>query len=136
MVRRKVLEEIGGWGEWCITEDAELGLRIFEAGYEAMYLSYSYGHGLMPDKFIDYKKQRFRWAYGAMQILHRHSAELFGRKPTRLSYGQRDHFLAGWLPWVADGFNLIFNLPAIASSLAMIVEPGQIDAPLVVFSVL
>src|SRR5690606_28384308 len=36
MVRRKVLEEIGGWGEWCITEDAELGLRIFEAGYEAM----------------------------------------------------------------------------------------------------
>jgi len=45
MVRRKVLDEIGGWGEWCITEDAELGLRIFEAGYEAMYLSYSYGRG-------------------------------------------------------------------------------------------
>jgi len=136
LVRRSVLEEVGGWGEWCITEDAELGLRIFEAGYEAMYLSYSYGRGLMPDTFIDYKKQRFRWAYGAMQILRRHTAELFSTKSSALTNGQRYHFLAGWLPWIADGFNLIFNLSAIAWSIAMIVSPTQIDAPLVMFSVL
>lgn len=136
LVRRSVLEEVGGWGEWCITEDAELGLRIFEAGYEAMYLSYSYGRGLMPDTFIDYKKQRFRWAYGAMQILRRHTAELFRTKSSALTNGQRYHFLAGWLPWIADGFNLVFNLAAIAWSIAMIVSPTQIDAPLVMFSVL
>ncbi len=136
LVRRSVLEEVGGWGEWCITEDAELGLRIFEAGYEAMYLAYSYGRGLMPDTFIDYKKQRFRWAYGAMQILRRHTAELFSTKSSALTNGQRYHFLAGWLPWIADGFNLIFNLAAIAWSIAMIVSPTQIDAPLVMFSVL
>lgn len=136
LVRRKVLEEVGGWGEWCITEDAELGLRIFEAGYEAMYLSYSYGRGLMPDTFVDYKKQRFRWAYGAMQILRRHTAQLFRASPSALTNGQRYHFLAGWLPWIADGFNLVFNLAAIAWSLAMIVAPTQIDAPLVMFSVL
>ncbi|MES3008310.1 MAG: glycosyltransferase [Pseudomonadota bacterium] len=136
LVRRAVLDELGGWGEWCITEDAELGLRIFEAGYEAMYLSYSYGRGLMPDTFIDYKKQRFRWAYGAMQILRRHTAELFSTQKSALTMGQRYHFLAGWLPWVADGFNLIFNMAAIAWSIAMIVSPTQIDAPLVMFSVL
>ena len=60
--------------EWCITEDAELGLRIFEQGYEATYFPNSYGQGLMPDTFMDYKKQRFRWAYGAMQIMRRHAA--------------------------------------------------------------
>lgn len=136
LVRRSALVEVGGWGEWCITEDAELGLRIFEAGYEALYLSYSYGRGLMPDTFIDYKKQRFRWAYGAMQILRRHTAELFSTKSSALTNGQRYHFLAGWLPWIADGFNLIFNLAAIAWSVAMIVSPTQIDAPLVMFSVL
>jgi exo-beta-1,3-glucanase (GH17 family)/cellulose synthase/poly-beta-1,6-N-acetylglucosamine synthase-like glycosyltransferase len=136
LVRRTALEEVGGWGEWCITEDAELGLRIFEAGYEAMYLSYSYGRGLMPDTFIDYKKQRFRWAYGAMQILRRHTRDLFSNRDSRLTNGQRYHFLAGWLPWVADGFNLIFNLAAIAWSVAMILSPTQIDAPLMMFSVL
>jgi exo-beta-1,3-glucanase (GH17 family)/cellulose synthase/poly-beta-1,6-N-acetylglucosamine synthase-like glycosyltransferase len=136
LVRRSVLEEVGGWGEWCITEDAELGLRIFEAGYEAMYLSYSYGRGLMPDTFIDYKKQRFRWAYGAMQILRRHTRDLFSARGSRLTNGQRYHFLAGWLPWVADGFNLVFNFAAIAWTIAMIMSPTQIDAPLVMFSVL
>lgn len=136
LVRRAALEEVGGWGEWCITEDAELGLRIFEAGYEAMYLSYSYGRGLMPDTFIDYKKQRFRWAYGAMQIMRRHTKDLFGAKGSRLTNGQRYHFLAGWLPWVADGFNLVFNFAAIAWTIAMIMSPTQIDAPLVMFSVL
>jgi exo-beta-1,3-glucanase (GH17 family)/cellulose synthase/poly-beta-1,6-N-acetylglucosamine synthase-like glycosyltransferase len=136
LVRRDVLEQVGGWGEWCITEDAELGLRIFEAGYEAHYLSYSYGRGLMPDTFIDYKKQRFRWAYGAMQILRRHTRELFGRKASDLSHGQRYHFLAGWLPWIADGFNLVFNLAAVAWSVAMLLSPTQVDPPLVMFSVL
>jgi Glycosyltransferases, probably involved in cell wall biogenesis len=45
MVRRKVLDEVGGWAEWCITEDAELGLRIFEKGYAACYVPYSFGQG-------------------------------------------------------------------------------------------
>jgi len=64
MVRRDLLERLGGWAEWCITEDAELGLRVFESGYEATYIPDSYGRGLMPDTFIDFKKQRYRWAYG------------------------------------------------------------------------
>ena len=29
MTRRSVLEELG-WADWCICEDAELGLRVFE----------------------------------------------------------------------------------------------------------
>ena len=41
IVRRQVLEEVGGWAEWCITEDAELGLRIFERGYEASYVPHT-----------------------------------------------------------------------------------------------
>jgi exo-beta-1,3-glucanase (GH17 family)/cellulose synthase/poly-beta-1,6-N-acetylglucosamine synthase-like glycosyltransferase len=136
MVRRRLLDQLGGWAEWNITEDAELGLRVFEHGYEATYIPHSYGRGLMPDTFIDFKKQRFRWAYGAMQILRAHAGELFGRKPSKLTAGQRYHFLAGWLPWVADGFNLIFNFFAILWTLAMLYAPREFDAPLAVFSVL
>lgn len=136
MVRRKILEEVGGWAEWCITEDAELGLRIFEAGYEAHYIPRSYGRGVMPDTFIDYKKQRFRWAYGAIQILRHHTRGLFGSKGNRLTLGQRYHFIAGWLPWMADGFNLLFNVAALVWSLAMILAPKNVDPPMVIFSLL
>ncbi len=136
MVRKQVLQQIGGWAEWCITEDAELGLRIFEQGYEAHYIPHSYGRGVMPDTFIDYKKQRFRWAYGAVQILKHHARGLFSLRDSRLSPGQRYHFIAGWLPWLADGFNLIFNLAALGWSLAMIWAPQQIDPPMLLFSLL
>ncbi|HXH71324.1 MAG TPA: glycosyltransferase [Mariprofundaceae bacterium] len=136
MVRKSVLEAVGGWSEWCITEDAELGLRIFAAGHEAAYIARSYGRGVMPDTFADYKKQRFRWAYGAVQIMRRHAAELLGRKPSGLTMGQRYHFVAGWLPWIADGANLLFTLAAVAWSLGMIYFPKEVDAPLLELSVL
>ncbi len=136
MVRRQILEEIGGWGEWCITEDAELGLRVFERGYEATYLPHSYGKGLMPDTFIDFKKQRYRWAYGAVQILKRHLGELLKIRPSHLSVGQCYHFIAGWLPWFADGFNLLFNLAAIGWSAGMIIWPSNFGAPLPIFAIL
>jgi hypothetical protein len=134
MVRAEQLKRCR-WAEWCITEDAELGLRIFEAGFDATYVPVSYGRGLMPDTFIDFKKQRFRWAYGAMQILKAHARALF-LEGGPLSAGQRYHFVAGWLPWVADGCNLLFNLAALGWSAAMVWAPGKVDPPLVMYSVL
>jgi exo-beta-1,3-glucanase (GH17 family)/cellulose synthase/poly-beta-1,6-N-acetylglucosamine synthase-like glycosyltransferase len=136
LVRRTALESAGGWSEWCITEDAELGLRLFEQGWTATYLPRSYGRGLMPDTFNDFRKQRFRWAYGAMQILRRHAGVLFRWNDRSLTSGQRYHFLAGWLPWVADGVNLLFNLAALGWSIGMIMAPSVIDPPLLIFSVL
>jgi hypothetical protein len=44
--------------------------------------------------------------------------------------------MAGWLPWIADGVNLLFNLAALGWSLAMILEPLRIDPPLIIFSIL
>jgi exo-beta-1,3-glucanase (GH17 family)/cellulose synthase/poly-beta-1,6-N-acetylglucosamine synthase-like glycosyltransferase len=143
IVRRSVLEKLGGWAEWCITEDAELGLRIFESGYEATYLPTSYGRGVMPDTFIDFKKQRFRWAYGAMQILRRHASSLLANKGNSLKPGQRYHFIAGWLPWIADGFNLLFTFGALVWSLLMWISTLKtpwfefsVEPPLLTFSIL
>jgi Exo-beta-1,3-glucanase len=133
LVRRKVLQEVGGWGETTITEDAELGLKIFEHGYQATYESTSYGRGVMPDTFMDYKKQRYRWAYGAMQIMREHAGALFLNQ-THLNLGQRYHFIAGWLPWIADGFNFIFTLLAIIWSLLMISNPVHFNAPNIMIS--
>ena len=134
MTRRSVLEELG-WADWCICEDAELGLRVFEKGYSAAYSHNSYGKGLMPDTFIDFKKQRFRWAYGAIQIIKRHTSSLILGKDTELTRGQRYHFLAGWLPWIADGMNIFFTIGALLWSAAMIIVPTRVDPPLLIFAI-
>jgi cellulose synthase/poly-beta-1,6-N-acetylglucosamine synthase-like glycosyltransferase len=129
MIRREPLEAVGGWSEWCITEDAELGLRLFEAGHKALYLPATYGRGLIPDTFADFQKQRFRWAYGAVRILLAHRRELLGLRRSKLSSGQRWHFLSGWLPWFADGFNLLFNFAALAWTVAMVLYPERVTPP-------
>ncbi len=133
MVRKSVLEEIGGWAEWCITEDAELGLRVFERGYEALYINKSYGRGVLPDRFTDYCTQRFRWAYGAIQIMRRHFRSLVGLEPSALTAGQRYHFLGGWFPWLADGVNLLWTLLALVWSVGIIVSSHYFGPPPSVF---
>lgn len=136
LIRKSVLNQIDGWAEWCITEDAELGFRIFEKGYEAVYTSRSYGKGLMPDTFTDYKLQRFRWAYGAIQILKHHWTSLTGKEKSSLTNGQRYHFIAGWLPWIADSVNLFFSVAAIIWSVGMMLFPRYVDPPLIIFALL
>ena len=134
MIRADVLREVGGWGEWTVTEDAELGLRILEHGYEAVYTPASHGRGLTPDRFRDYRSQRFRWAIGAMQILRRHGRALLGLEPSALTRGQRFHFLTGWAGWIGDGLNVAFNLIAIGWSVLMLLAPGDFLPPVAVFT--
>jgi cellulose synthase/poly-beta-1,6-N-acetylglucosamine synthase-like glycosyltransferase len=131
-----VLVEVGGWSEWCITEDAELGLRIFEKGYDATYVPHSFGQGLIPDTFVDFSKQRFRWAYGAVIIVRQHMMKLLGLEPSRLTRGQRYHFWSGWLPWFADGINLIFNVMAIFWSVGMVLFANYVYPPDILFAIL
>ena len=130
LVRRSALEALGGWARWCICEDAELGLRLMEAGWESAYVNHSYGRGLMPDTYTAYQKQRFRWAYGAIQILKRHWRELVGLRASRLSWAQRYHFVAGWLPWFADALNTAVTVLALVWTAGLVALPKLFEFPL------
>jgi exo-beta-1,3-glucanase (GH17 family)/cellulose synthase/poly-beta-1,6-N-acetylglucosamine synthase-like glycosyltransferase len=134
LIRGDVLREVGGWAEWTVTEDAELGLRILAHGHEAVYTTESLGRGLTPDRFRDYRSQRFRWALGAVQILRHHGAKLLGFERSRLTLGQRFHFLTGWTAWLGDGLNLLFNVIAVAWSGLMAVAPLEFHAPVASFT--
>ena len=81
-----------------LTADGKPSARVTgavgEAGYTALYTSESMGRGLMPDTYAAFKGQRYRWVYGAMQILKRHSGAIFGGKaklicPPAIAYGER-----------------------------------------------
>ncbi len=72
LIRRHALEQAGGWDEWCITEDAELSLRILRNGWSGLHVDQSFGKGIMPLTFEGLKGQRFRWCFGGIQILRRH----------------------------------------------------------------
>ena len=133
LVRRTALDAVDGWAEWTICEDAELGLRLFRGGWEAVYSAQSYGRGVMPDDYAAFRKQRFRWAYGAMQICRGHWRALLSPGRSDLSLGQRWHFVTGWLPWVGDALGLLFlGLGLVWSGLLML-APDRFEFPIVLF---
>ena len=133
MVRRSALEGTGGWSEWTICEDAELGLRLMHAGYQLVYVDELMGKGLTPADFKAYKSQRYRWAFGAMQILKGRWHWLSRKGP--LSAGQRFHFLTGWFSWFADALHLAFTLMALAWTAGMIALPQYFSLPMKLFLV-
>ena len=135
LVRRSALQETGSWSEWTITEDAELGLRLFRAGWEAVYSPRSFGRGVMPDDFAAFRKQRFRWAYGAMQIVRGHAGALLNPLDRTLTAGQRWAFVTGWLPWVGDALGLAFLIMGLAWSVGLIAAPMRFEFPIVLFMV-
>jgi len=131
MVRRSALEGTGGWSEWTICEDAELGLRLMHAGYELVYVDELMGKGLTPADFKAYKSQRYRWAFGAMQILKGRWNWMTKKGP--LSSGQRFHFLTGWFSWFADALHLIFTMMAIFWTAGMVAFPTLFNLPMQLF---
>jgi cellulose synthase/poly-beta-1,6-N-acetylglucosamine synthase-like glycosyltransferase/exo-beta-1,3-glucanase (GH17 family) len=133
LIRKNALVDTGKWAEWTITEDAELGLRLLEHGYESVYLDHRFGHGLTPDDFTSYKKQRYRWAYGACQILKGHWRALNPFRKTGLTAGQKYHFITGWLPWFADAFYLLFTILSVFWTIGLVFAPRTFDFPLSIF---
>jgi glycosyltransferase involved in cell wall biosynthesis len=137
LMRRDAMKELNDWATWCICEDSELGLRLMKAGYRTVYVNQVLGQGIVPDDFAAYKKQRSRWAYGAIQILRRHWDAVFSlgkhEEGKTLTPAQRYHFIAGWLPWVGDSLHLLFTLLMLVGTALMIAFPRYFMMPAAAF---
>jgi len=133
MIRKSALLEVGNWAEWCICEDSELGLRLYEAGYDSVYVKDSFGRGLMPDTMSGYMTQRFRWVYGAMQIIKGHWRSFIPTKASPLTSAQRYYFVAGWLPWFSDALALLFTSASLILTAIIMTDPIHSELPANVF---
>jgi cellulose synthase/poly-beta-1,6-N-acetylglucosamine synthase-like glycosyltransferase len=113
LIRKSALLEVGGWAEWCLTEDSELGLRLLSHGYQGLYVKMTYGRGLLPFSYSHYKRQRWRWvAGGAQQIIYHFYKSNISRS---LSLIQSLHHLQSWIPWIRDSI-IVISLPLLGLS--------------------
>jgi len=70
-VRRELLEQLGGWDEYCLTEDADLGIRLSlaHARIRIIYDDEYVTREETPHTIAQFIKQRTRWNQGFIQIL-------------------------------------------------------------------
>ena len=99
LIRRTAIAGAGSWSSRTIVEDTDLGLTLLEQGWQVHYTNRRYGHGLLPDSFEAFKKQRDRWAYGGFQILRNHWRQLLP-SATGLTRDQKRQYAFGWLNWL------------------------------------
>ena len=70
-VRRDLLEQLGGWDEYCLTEDADLGIRLSlaHARMRIIYDDEYVTREETPHTIAQFIRQRTRWNQGFLQIL-------------------------------------------------------------------
>ena len=138
LIRRVALEQLGGWDEWCITEDAELSLRLLRAGWHGLHMDQTWGRGIMPLTFEGLKGQRYRWCFGGIQILRMHWRSLIPGRKTRenhLTEAQRWSYLAGGIQWYGDLLGLVFLVFLLAGALNLATGGGELFRKLTPFLV-
>jgi cellulose synthase/poly-beta-1,6-N-acetylglucosamine synthase-like glycosyltransferase len=138
LIRRQALTDLGGWDEWCITEDAELSLRLLHAGWSGLHVDQSWGHGVMPLTFEALKSQRYRWCFGGIQILRMHFRWLLpggARSGNRMSLAQRWAYLSGGVQWYGDLLGLLFFLFLLAGAVNISTGGEQLFRKLTAFLV-
>jgi len=112
--KAKVLKQLGGFRGEALTEDADVGLRIYEAGYRGIYVDRPVGYGLMPYDLEAYKHQKWRWAFGNAQSLQK-LFSMFGKIPFKSWFGFLLHLTAwdhlNFLPFAVISAYVIVLLP-------------------------
>jgi cellulose synthase/poly-beta-1,6-N-acetylglucosamine synthase-like glycosyltransferase len=76
--RTAVLRKVGGWDPYNVTEDADLGIRLYRLGYRSAAIA-STTYEEAPARFVPWLRQRTRWYKGWMQTWLVHM-----RQPGRL----------------------------------------------------
>ena len=74
---RELLERIGGWKFFTLTEDIEFSLVCATRGYKVGYCHDAILYDEQPTKWRQSWKQRTRWSQGGIQIAFRYTGDLF-----------------------------------------------------------
>ena len=111
IVRRDLLDAMGGFPTGAVSEDIYLSYALLRRGYETRWLNERLSVGLSAEDLAEYGTQRARWCLGTIQVALLRDGPFIGRGYT---LGQRLHYLHGLLHWLSKPFLLLLLLgPAI-----------------------
>ncbi|MGU7772773.1 glycosyltransferase [Burkholderia sp. MR1-5-21] len=107
VVRRDLVDHIGGFPTGTVTEDIHLTYRLMPHGYVTRWLNERLSVGLSAEGLAEYISQRSRWGLGTIQVALTPDGPLRGRGYT---FMQRLHYVHGLLHWLSRPFTLMLLL--------------------------
>lgn len=86
IMRRSIVEAIGGWDVKAIAEDTEISFRIYMMGYRIKFQPKSVTWEQEPQTVKVWFKQRTRWAKGNVYVIVKNLPLLFDRSAARIRF--------------------------------------------------
>lgn len=86
VIRRSIIEQMGGWDDKALSEDTEISFRLYRMGYYIKLLPQAVTWEQEPHLLSIWFRQRTRWAKGNLYVLAKNFKYTFDRKagPMRL----------------------------------------------------
>jgi len=122
--KKSVLKEIGLFKRDTMTEDMDIAMEIYKAGYRTINVSDALGYTEVPSSLLRLFEQRSRWWIGGMQSLHKNRI-LFSKKSNTsilflfvnqvwwtffalISFPLIAYQVYYWLPYNTESFTMVF----------------------------
>lgn len=86
IMRRSIVESIGGWDVKAIAEDTEISFRIYMMGYRIKFQPKSVTWEQEPQTVKVWFKQRTRWAKGNIYVIVKNIPLLFDRTASKIRF--------------------------------------------------
>jgi cellulose synthase/poly-beta-1,6-N-acetylglucosamine synthase-like glycosyltransferase len=86
LIRRSILDQIGGWDVKALAEDTELSIRVYEEGYEIQFNPLAVTWEQEPETWKVWFKQRTRWARGNQYVILKYVPHLLKMKKRRMVF--------------------------------------------------
>lgn len=122
IVRRSILEEIGGWDVKALAEDTEISFRIYQMGFRIKFQPKSVTWEQEPQTLPVWFKQRSRWAKGNIYVIVKNIPLLFQRKGKGirfdLLYFLSIYFLLLTSLLVSDAILILYALGLVYTTIA------------------
>lgn len=71
IIKKSVIEACGGWDPRAITEDSELSMRIYQAGWQIKFMPLSVTWEQEPETLRVWTRQRTRWVRGNNYVIRK-----------------------------------------------------------------
>lgn len=78
--RKKAIDDVGGWSARTVTEDMDLSLRAYLAGWKGVFLPDVTVLSELPAAYTAYRRQQHRWTCGAVHLWKFISKEIWTSK--------------------------------------------------------
>lgn len=111
IIRRSILDQLGGWDTDAITEDTEISFRIYRLGYHIRFCPHSTSWEQEPETVSVWLKQRKRWVKGNYYVLIKNFKYLFDKNTGPVRFDLL-YFFAIYILFLASSIvsDLIFIL--------------------------